>query len=191
MIYITALFDIFRSENSKKKNKISLVENLRLSFDTIKQEFNDHLDAINENTNEISANYEYILQLDKKIDKLNEKLDEVCMFISQFEGKSLNKELFEKIDLNSREQEIFLLLYARNGDLIGAKEIAKLLGLNEEKVRRYLSNLVMKGIPVIKKYIDGRVFYILDYDFRNLQARENVINVDETIVRDLQNKRVI
>ncbi|MBN2422346.1 HTH domain-containing protein [Candidatus Woesearchaeota archaeon] len=189
MIYIKKLFRIL---NRHKKGKaLSVTENLKTSFDRIKDEFQDHLDSINENTNEISANYEYLLQLDNKIEKLNEKLDEVMMFISQLQGKSINKEIFKNIILNSREQEIFLLLYARNGDLIDAKEIAKLIGLTEEKVRKYISNLNMKGIPIIKKYMDSMIYYILDYDFRNLQAKENIIKLNESIARDLHNKKVI
>jgi DNA-binding CsgD family transcriptional regulator len=186
VIYINRVFNPFNSKTEK-----DLVKNLKNSFTKIKEEFNDHLDAINENTNEISANYEYILQIENKIEKLNEKLDEVCMFISQFQGKSLNKELFKDIDLTSREQEIFLLLYARNGDLIDAKEMAKLLGLTEEKIKTYISNLSLKGIPIIKKYLDGIIYYILDYDFRNLQAKENIIKIDESLARSLHNRKIL
>ena len=188
MIHIKNVMRIFSRSNTTGG---CINENLKSSFNRIKEEFQDHLDAINENTNEISANYEYLLEIEKKIEKVNEKLDEVMMFISQMQGKSINKEIFRNVTLNSHEQEIFLLLYARNGDLIDSKEIAKLLGFTEEKVTRYISNIIMKGIPIIKKYIDSRVYYILDYDFRNLQAKENLIKVNESISRELYSRKVI
>ncbi|MBD3203141.1 HTH domain-containing protein [Candidatus Woesearchaeota archaeon] len=188
MIYISNWMRFFNSSTNKK---LSFIENIKESFDKIKEEFNDHLDAINENTNEISANYEYILQLENKIEKLNEKLDEVCMFMSQIQGKSINKEIFNNLKLSYREQEIFLLLYAKNGDLIDAEEISRLLGLTQEMVKKYISNITMKGIPIVKRYSENKTYYVLDYDFRILQAKEKIVKVNESVARELHNKRVI
>ncbi len=164
---------------------------MKVAFDRIKEEFQEHLDTINMNTNEISANYEYIFQLEARIDKLNEKLDEVLMHINTSKGPCLNKASFSNVVLSPREQEIMLLLYARNGDLIEAKEIAKLLGLTEDKVDKHITSLGQKGIPVEKRYSDGRIYLILDYEFRNLQAKENVIKINESIVREMHNSKII
>ncbi|MFH0874464.1 MAG: hypothetical protein V1859_00875 [archaeon] len=125
------------------------------------------------------------------MDKLNEKLDEVIMFMSTIQGKTVNREAFKNICLNSREQEIFLLLYARNGDLIDSKEIARQLGLTQEKVEQYLSDMLVRGIPFVKKYIEGKVYYVLDYEFRNLQAKENLIKISESIAREMQRNKII
>ena len=47
----------------------------------IKDELNDHLDAINHSTNEISSNYEYLCEIDFKINKLAERLDQLQLFL--------------------------------------------------------------------------------------------------------------
>ena len=52
---------------------IGAAERLKGVFSDVKEELEDHLTAINENTNEISANYEYLCEIDSKMDKLNER----------------------------------------------------------------------------------------------------------------------
>ena len=74
--------DVSRRENTKKEDK------LKATFTKIKEEFEDHLDSINENTNEIHSNYEYLCELDSKIEKLNEKLEEIMMFMQHLSKKS-------------------------------------------------------------------------------------------------------
>ena len=44
-------------------------------FVKIKQEFLEHLDSINQNTNEIQANYEYLKEFETKLEKLRERID--------------------------------------------------------------------------------------------------------------------
>ncbi|MBN1503367.1 hypothetical protein JW930_07545 [Candidatus Woesearchaeota archaeon] len=183
---------IYELFNKSKKKPVSLHTNLKASFDKIREELEDHLTSINENTSEITANNEYIMQLEMKISKLSERLDEIEMALAQLLGKqTLNKDLFKNISLTLREQEIFVVLYSRNGDLIDYKEIAKVLGLTEEMVVNHVNNLTLKGIPVIKRYMDNKVYLILDADFRNLQAKENVIKIKGKLSRDLQNRKVV
>jgi Fic family protein len=185
VIYIS-IANMFR-----EKKSISQEENLKQSFNKIKEELTEHLDSINQNTNEISANYEYIFELEKKIDKLNEKLDEALMFLSKFKEKTFDREIFRNITFNSREQEILLLLYARNGDLTSAKEIAKMLGLTEDKVNSYLSDIVSKGIPIVRKNIEGIIYHVLDYDFRNLQAKEQLIRFNESVIKEMRANKIL
>ncbi|MEK6828081.1 MAG: hypothetical protein AABX78_01910, partial [Nanoarchaeota archaeon] len=65
-----------------KSLKLGLLnKSLRHEFIKIKQEFEEHLQAINENTNEISANYEYICELESKLDKLSERVDQIQMYL--------------------------------------------------------------------------------------------------------------
>ncbi len=53
--------EIFRETNSE----------LQDAFSQIKDEFEDHLTAINENTNEIQANYELLCNIDQKLKGLH------------------------------------------------------------------------------------------------------------------------
>ncbi|MEK6916915.1 MAG: HTH domain-containing protein [Nanoarchaeota archaeon] len=151
---------------------------LREAFDKIKSEMTDHLDAINENTTEINSNTDYIKQLEIMILKLEERLDIAEMKLSESNGeKTFSYEEFEGVVLTQKEKEIFMILYETNGDLLDYKKIARSLGLTEELVRKYIAGIINKGIPIIKKYFDDRTYLVLDADFRNLQAKKNVLRL--------------
>ena len=47
----------------------------------LKEEGTEHLAAINENTEEISANYEYLIEVEQKIDRLTARMDELQMMV--------------------------------------------------------------------------------------------------------------
>jgi len=153
---------------------------LRDAFDKIKEEMTDHLLTINENTTEIHSSHDYVLHLENMINKLNERLDEVEHKITELSGeKIMTAEDFKGIILKPKEQEIFLILYSRTGDLIDYREISKTLGITEQSVQKHSSRMVNKGIPIIKKYFDNNIYLVLDSDFRNLQAKLNILNIKD------------
>jgi hypothetical protein len=137
---------------------------------------NDHLEAINENTAEINSNMDYMVHLEEMIMKLKERLDDMDIMIASIAGDKVNTaDDYKNIVLSSKEQEIFYILYSREGDLLDYREVSKSLGLTEQLVIKHISAMISKGIPIIKKYFDDKVYLVLDADFRNLQAKENVI----------------
>ncbi|MFH2020738.1 MAG: hypothetical protein ABIJ34_04950 [archaeon] len=149
---------------------------IKNSFGKIKSEMNDHLESINENTNEIVAISEYTEQLEAMILKLGERVDELELELAKIKGiKKSSMSDYENIVLTPKETEIFKVLYETNGNLMDYNKIARNLGLTEEIARKTVENLIIKGIPVIKKYFEGSIYLILDSDFRNLQAKENII----------------
>lgn len=153
-------------------------KNIKRAFEKVKEELTDHLDAINSNTIEVNANHEYIKELEKRIEKLNEKLDNLSMTLSEVKGESVDLAEIKNIQLKPKEVEIFKLLYENMGDLFTYKKLARSLGLTEAIVKRKISSMVSKGIPIIKKYFDNNVFLVLDADFRNLQAKNNVLKLN-------------
>lgn len=167
----------------RKKKKIS-EEAIKSSFKRVKEELNEHLEGINQNTNEVQANYEYMQKLNIKIDKLNEKLEEIRMHLDMIQDDaSKNYEQYTNIKLTIREQEVFLVLYT-NRDYINYKQIAKRLGLTETLVGNYLTNLVEKGIPILKRYEERIAFVRLEPLFKDLQTRENLLKINDRIARD-------
>ncbi len=157
-----------------RKDKVQLIN----SFNKIKSEITDHLESINENTNEINTNSMYLTQLENMIHKLNERIDQVELKLSKLSGeKIISAEEFKNIILTPKEKEIFVMLYQENGDLLDYKKIARSLGYTEQIVRKHVSSLINKGIPVIKKYFDNKIYLVLDADFRNLQAKQNVLKL--------------
>ena len=84
----------------------------RYEFTKIRHEFEEHLQAINENTNEIYANYEYICEIESKMDRLSERIDNIQLFLEANSGMAVAKSThFDVKRLNRREQEVFLIIY--------------------------------------------------------------------------------
>ena len=62
MIWIK--FNLFdEKKNDDSKELLTINKTLKKAFNKIKEEFEEHLGSINENTNEIQANYEYAKSL--------------------------------------------------------------------------------------------------------------------------------
>ena len=157
-----------------------LHKGFRAEFTQIKHEFEEHLQAINENTNEIAANYEYICELENKLERLNERVDQIQMHLELGSGISLTKRnYFDVKKLNRREQEVFLVIYTleeEKGNLT-YEDIASKLGISGQLAGSYITSLIEKGVPIIKRYINSKPFLRLDPEFKTLQAKENILQL--------------
>ncbi len=150
-------------------------------FSEIKDKFDDHLHAINQNTNETQSNYEYLCELDAKMDKLSERLDQMQMFLQNHGLEVEEKSEFNVSPLTKREGEVFLVLYTLDGtkDIITYSDLAKRTGLTEELAMGYVDNMIRKGVPIRRKHEHNRTFLKLNPHFRNLQAKENILKLDQ------------
>jgi len=159
-----------------------MTQQLSEVFSEIKDKFDDHLHAINQNTNETQSNYEYVCELDAKIEKLNERLDQMQMFLQKHGLEVEEKPDFKVAPLTKREQEVFLVLYTLDGtkDIITYADLARRTGLNEELAMGYVDNMIRKGVPIKRKHEHNRTFLKLNPHFRNLQAKENILKLDQT-----------
>ena len=45
-------------------------------------------------------------------------------------------------------------------------------------VNEYLARLVEKGIPLMKKFINGASYIRLNPEFKRVQAKENILMID-------------
>ena len=188
MIWIK--FSLFNGKKSNGSKELLIInKKLKKAFNTIKEEFDEHLGSINENTNEIQANYEYLFNIDSKIDKLNEKIEDLQLFINRLvakDDKEHNEEqVYNHIFLTTKEKEVFLALYtmAEEKGPITYKAISRRIGLTEFMVREYVLNLIEKGIPIIKKYVNQEVYLDIDRKFRHMQAKENLVEISESMAK--------
>lgn len=171
----------------KEKEAYSALEGLndtfKASLSGIRDEFEDHLQAINENTSEIQENYSYMCELDNKIAKLNERIDEVHSILSKITGKkTLKKSKFEDIDpLTSMEKNVFMNLYTEAVPVSFAT-LAKKMQMPITLVRQYVTNLLEKGVPVQKVYKNTIPHVLLDQRFKNLQAKKNILKIEQRIL---------
>ena len=174
---------ITERENSSSTRLDILKRKLSLSVSEIHEEFEEHLEAINENTSEIQSNYESMCELDNKITKLNERIDEIYTILSKLTGKKLRKNTtYDDIDpLTTMEKNVFLNLYTEEQPITYA-ELAKKMNMPISLARQYITNLLEKGIPIQKKYIKTKPYIYLDQKFRNLQAKKNILKIEQKIL---------
>ncbi len=147
----------------------------------IKKQLNEHLQAINENTCEIQSNYDLICAIENKIDKLSERIDQIQFFLQCNSDFSVdNVEKFDIRPLTRNEQYVFLVLYALEDEkgVVSYFDISRKTGFSVSLVRDYISSIMEKGVPLIKRYINNSVFLKINKDFKRLQARENILMID-------------
>lgn len=157
---------------------------LEESFRKIREEFEDHLTCINENTNEINANYEYLCELDAKIKKMTERLDELELYIK---GGAAQQQ-FKVSPLTPREQEVFLVIYTFGGKEGGLtyKEISRRTALPEHMIISYITNLSMKGVPIIRMQKEEGISVDILKEFRDIQAKETIVPINESLLKKIQ-----
>lgn len=148
---------------------------LRDAFSKIKAELNDHLEAINENTDEINASSHDLADLNEKVEKLSERIDRIEMAIECLQGRVPQPE--GPIILTGREMEVFQMLYSRSGDIMSYKEISRNLGLSEEGTRTMINGLASKGVRISSVILEGMPCVSLDPAFREIQAKKNIVHL--------------
>ena len=160
---------------------LSLVDKaLKSAFSKIKEEFDMHLTSINDNTSEIAANADHISEVEFKVDKLNEKLDEVMMMLSQL-PKETKACMTKPLTIN--EKQVLMAIYAASKP-ISYSRIAHNLNLSESVVKSYIDSIISKKIPVIISFKNSIPYLSLDKDFKEKQAKENIIGIEQKSLKE-------
>ena len=152
---------------------------LKAEFMRIRQESEEHLQAINENTNEITSNYECLCELECKLDRLSERVEHIEMHLELHPDVCSKKSKFDVKRLNRKEQDVFLVIYTleeEKGSLT-YEDIAKKLDMSEQLASNYVTSLIEKGVPIIKRYLNSKPYLKLDPEFKTLQAKENILQL--------------
>lgn len=144
----------------------------------MKDELDIHLDSINQNTNEIQTTYENVAELESKIEKLSEKLDEIQMQLNP----AIKEYNFENLQLSEREKEMFLNIYTEE-DRVSILILARKCSLTLEMCDSLINKLMSKGIPIMKQFVNEKLFISLEYTFKDLQARKNILGLDAPVSR--------
>jgi DNA-binding MarR family transcriptional regulator len=176
------MFGVLSSKNEIKKFKDFQI-GIKSAFEAVKIELDEHLDSINHGTREMQSMYDYMNELDAKIEKLNERIDELQMVVAP------EPESRQPINLTMREQEVFLVLYSEEN--VTLNEMAKKLGFTEEMVNKYIYNLISKGIPVLREYSEKTLSFSLDLKFKDIQAKKNILNISESISKEILAEKTI
>ena len=150
------------------------------SISNIREELDEHLDTINQATEEVQSNYEYLFKLDEKVERLSEKLESVVLMLEKA-GICAPQEEHKQIDLSEKEKRVFLVLYTSEKSL-PVSEISKAVRESEFMVRSYIAGLVQKGIPIRRKFIGSVAHIKLDSRFRELQTKKNIVSMNQKTV---------
>lgn len=155
---------------------------IRNSFSVIKEEFEDHLNAINENTQEIESHYESISELNRKIEKLNERMDQVSAIVKEFAQER------NSISLSPDEQRMFLTLYINEEGFISFDEIIERTHFNPDHARNLIASMLDKGVRMVREITEGNLYLKLNPYFKARQLRENIVKINPDVIRKMENK---
>lgn len=143
-------------------------------LDKIQKEMEEHLSGINDNTSEIQSLFDYLHQIEIKLDKLSQRLDQTQL--SQGNNQPVINQKPAVIPLNQNEKKIFLVLYTEEMAL-SYPEIANKSQISISVVPECVSCLSSKGIPIIRTFCNDQVFIKIEPHFKEMQAKENLINL--------------
>jgi len=78
--------------------------------------------------------------------------------------------------LSQSEKKIFLILYTSE-KMLSYKDLAFSSDIAEPLVSQYITSLIEKGVPLVKQYVDGKPLIGLTANFKEMQAKNNLVNL--------------
>src|SRR3989338_7916004 len=82
-------------------------------FEQIQQQLDEHLSTINENTSEVQALFDYLKEIDTKLDKLSHRMEKLELS-TMISSASVEK---RSISLTQMERQVFVALYTEESPL--------------------------------------------------------------------------
>ena len=143
---------------------------MKEEINKIRNALDEHLSAINDNTLEIQGVYDFLNQLENKIDKLNMRLDQLQL------NSNIPLPKTSITPLNQVEKKVFLILYTEEMPL-NYNEIALRTNLSKAIIPDCLAGLSTKGIPLVRTFCNNQLFIKIEPQFKELQAKENLVNL--------------
>ena len=149
----------------------------------IREELDDHRDSINSNTDEIESSNEYIHQLMSQMDKINERIDAIALYLKKQDTHFSDENVFDIKPLTKKEKEIFSTIYEllQTQSEVSYKDIARKQVMALSVVPNYISALIEKGVPFIKQVKGRNVTISLKKTFCQQQAKQNIVGVNSKL----------
>jgi predicted transcriptional regulator len=138
-------------------------------FKKIFSSLEDHLQSINDNSAEIQSLFDYLQELELKMDRISSRLDEV-----QIQHEHMVKKDVQP--LNHLEKQIFLVLYTEEFAMT-VPDICEKTKLPSSVVQERINTIITKGVPLVRSYVDKQVYIQIDGQFKERQAKENLVNL--------------
>jgi len=152
---------------SRKRNNVPVDElnEIQTTISSFKDELEDYIHSINGNTNEIDIQNSFICEIDNRITKMEEKVDNLHFLLKQLITKSSLS-----VDLSKDEQRVFLILYT-NDRFMRSDTIAQKILLSDGVTGEVLTSMMDKGIPIEREIIDGTKYFRMNIPYSILSLR--------------------
>jgi hypothetical protein len=125
----------------------------------VREELDEHLDALNQNTTEIGAVQEYSSEIEMKLEKLTERVDALqALLLSQTPASK------DSLKLNVKEQDVLNTLQLTDEPLTSAG-LGRRTGLTADMAAQTLYCLKQKGVKVVASTLNDETYYALDQRF--------------------------
>ena len=144
-----------------------------------REELDDHRLAINENTSEVSSNLDALNEVNAKLDKLSERVDELTLLVKG----TLSTSIFQIKPLTAREKEVFRVFYelTESAPYTTYDQLANKCSITKDTAMIHVSAMLRKGVPVVKRMRGSSVLLRLDDSFREEQAKKNLIGLNSLL----------
>jgi predicted transcriptional regulator len=134
-------------------------------------------------------NYSYLLDLTQRVESIEKKLDALFSAVSKIIKVEV-KQPVKKIQVDEDEQNLFLFLYESHR-AVDYAQMCERLRKSEPFVRYCLNSLIEKGVPVKKHTINRKAYFMLDSDFKELQAKQSVVGIKKTLTLDVFDQKIL
>ena len=124
-------------------------------FVAIRKMLEEHLAAINDNTAEVQALFDFLQELEIKVEKVSQRLDQTQLSLG------IPKPKTSIAPLNQMERKIFLVLYTGEA-LMTYQEIAEKAELSPSIIPECISSLIQKGVPFRRSFFENQLFVGLE-----------------------------
>ncbi len=148
-------------------------ERMQNELDMVRQILEEHLSAINDNSTEIQALFDYLRELEIKFEKISQRLDRIQLAYPE------EQEKLAVAPLDQQEKQVFLALYTEETPLSCA-EIARKARVPPATVADCISSLIEKQVPLLRSMVNSLMFFKLAPSFKERQAKENLVNLSLT-----------
>ncbi len=151
----------------------------------IEEQFEDHLVAINENTSEILSIYEGLSEVDSKLEKISERMERIEIFLKAMGYSPGQITKNPKVSpLTKKEKEIYLIIQTLSQTIgfINYNDVSRRTNLPEDMVNLYICGMMQKGIPFVKKYLNGKVLLKIEDSFIEKQEKENLLSIEQRTI---------
>ncbi len=150
-----------------------LDKSMHSELQRIRQALEEHLNGINDNTQEIQSLFDYLQEMEIKLEKISQRMDQLQL------GNSSATPITSKpaiTPLNQMEKKVFLTLYT--GEMaLSYKEIAERTQLSCSVIPECISTLVGKGVPIVRNFCNDQILIKIEPGFKEMQAKENLVNL--------------